>query len=92
MNNIKVYCILSLATLGMGHSVGKGLPNDHLLTPLSNMALCMHGYDPLDMDRYTKGKPDPGVKKRIFEPTKFTKERGFIPNDFFDYTCSQKRI
>ena len=88
MIKIKVYCFLSLATLGMGTSVGKwmeGLPNDYLWTPLSNMALCMYGYDPFEMDRFTKGKSDTGVKKRIFEPTKFTKERGFIPNDFFDY-------
>ena len=88
MINIKVYCLLSLAVLGMGNSVGKwieGIPNDHLWTPLSNMALCMYGYDPFEMDRFTKGKTDTGVKKRIFEPTKFTKERGLIPNDFFDY-------
>ena len=81
---------MSITTLAMGSSVGnwmKGLPNDYLLwTPYSNIALSMYGYDPFEMDRFTKGKTDPGVKKRIFEPMKFSKERNaMIPHDFFDY-------
>merc|ERR1712137_1414628 len=54
-------------------------------SPIS-MAHCMYGYDPFEMDRFTKGKPDPGVKKRIFEPTKYSTDRNaMVLNDFVDY-------
>ena len=56
-------------------------------SPVPNMALCMYGYDPFQMERFTEGKPDPGMKKQIFEPTKYNTERNaMVLNDFVSYT------
>ena len=50
------------------------------------MALCMYGYNPFEMDQLTKGKPDPGVRSRIFEPTRFSEEQNaVVVNSFVDY-------
>jgi len=63
-----------------------GDADDLQWSPVPNMNLCMYGYDPFEMDRFTKGKPDPGVRKRIFEPTKFSTERNrMVVNDFVDH-------
>ena len=87
---IKLCFLLSLVALVKGNSVERcpACPRcdiDLEWSPVPNMALCMYGYDPFEMDRFTKGKPDPGVKKRIFEPTKYSTERNaMILNDFVD--------
>ena len=44
-------------------------------TPVPNMGLCMYGYDPFEMDPLLPGQPDPGIKKRIFEPTFWSEEQ-----------------
>ena len=71
---IKLCYLLSLAALVKANSVERcpacpacdiGQRSDDLQwSPVPNMALCMYGYDPFQMDRFTEGKPDPGVKKR----------------------------
>ena len=43
-------------------------------TPIPNMALCMYGYDPFDMDTLMANDPDPGIKSQIFEPTFWSEE------------------
>ena len=35
-----------------------------------NLSQCMYGYNPFEMDRFTRAKPDPGIRSRIFEPKK----------------------
>ena len=96
MKIIKLNYLLSLVAVVCGNSVERcptcpacdmGDRSDDLRwSPVPNMALCMYGYDPFEMDRFTKGKPDPGVKKRIFEPTKYSTERNaMVLNDFVDY-------
>ena len=96
MKIIKLNYLLSLVAVVCGNSVERcptcpacdmGDRSDDLQwSPVPNMALCMYSYDPFEMDRFTKGKPDPGVKKRIFEPTKYSTERNaMVLNDFVDY-------
>ena len=93
---IKLCFLLGLKVPVRGNSVERcpACPNcdigdrsqDLQWSPVPNMALCMYGYDPFQMDRFTEGKPDPGVKKRIFEPTKYSIERNaMILKDFVDY-------
>ena len=92
MINMKVYYLLCLAALMIENTVGRsteGKSSNYLhwqWNPVPNMALCLYGYDPFEMDRFTKGKTDPGTKKRIFEPMKFSKERNaMMPSEFLDY-------
>ena len=92
----KVIYLLSIVAHVMGNSVGRwstcpscdigDRSQDLQWSPVPNMALCMYGYDPFEMDRFTEGKPDPGVKKKIFEPTKYSTERNaMVLNDFVSY-------
>jgi len=46
-------------------------------TPVPNMQMCMNGYDPFLMEPLT-GKPDPGLREQIFEPTVWDEVLGSI--------------
>ena len=78
---MKSCCLLSFVTLVSGNSI---IGDER--TPVPNMRSCMDGYDPFEMDRFTKGKPDPGRKKRIFKPMERSREEdAVVLNDFVDY-------